>query len=199
MNTPAHVIFSLSLLGRTRAARFALPITAGALLPDVLMVLFYIYEKMLGVPEHIIWHQHYFLPHWQTVFDLPNSFPLIAIGAIIAWRIRSAAWICLFASMSVHCILDLLVHHDDGHRHFFPLSDFRFQSPVSYWDPAHYGGIVSVLEVLLVGAGVIYLWLAEQQKAAVVFPLTRLRQVVLLVTAIYAAFMVFAVFSWSAG
>ncbi len=49
--------------------------------------------------------------------------------------------------------MDLPVHHDDGHRHFFPLSDWRFASPVSYWDPEHYGRIVGTAEAVFVVAG----------------------------------------------
>ena len=52
--------------------------------------------------------------------------------------------------MVLHSLLDLPVHNDDAHRHFFPLSNYRFISPISYWDPNHYGGIVSVVELLLV-------------------------------------------------
>ena len=62
----------------------------------------------------------------------------------------------LFASIILHALEDLPVHHDDAHRHFLPLSDFRFESPVSYWDPNHYEGIVGALEIGLVLIASIY-------------------------------------------
>jgi len=37
--------------------------------------------------------------------------------------------------MALHALFDFPLHHDDGHRHFWPFSEFRFDSPVSYWDP----------------------------------------------------------------
>ncbi len=53
-------------------------------------------------------------------------------------------------SIICHCLLDLPVHHDDAHRHFFPLSNYRFISPFSYWDVNHYGRVVAAIELLLV-------------------------------------------------
>ena len=52
--------------------------------------------------------------------------------------------------MALHVPEDLFLHHDDGHRHFYPLSQWRYSSPVSYWDPNHYGKIVAPLEALAV-------------------------------------------------
>lgn len=54
------------------------------------------------------------------------------------------------ASMLLHVAVDLPLHGEDAHRHFYPLSDWRFVSPVSYWDPARYGRIVAPFELLLV-------------------------------------------------
>ena len=80
VNTPAHVVFSLSLLGHARAARYALAIAVGAVAPDLLIILFYGWEKLRDVPEQVIWEQHYYLPFWQGVFDTANSIPLIPIA-----------------------------------------------------------------------------------------------------------------------
>ena len=52
--------------------------------------------------------------------------------------------------MICHSLLDIPVHNDDAHRHFFPLTDYRFMSPLSYWDPNHYGRFVALFELLLV-------------------------------------------------
>lgn len=40
-----------------------------------------------------------------------------------------------------------------AHRHLFPLSDWRFASPVSYWDPAHHGDVFLAAEADLVALG----------------------------------------------
>ena len=48
--------------------------------------------------------------------------------------------------MALHAAADLLVHADDAHRHLWPLSDWRFASPVSYWDPRHHGAWFAPVE-----------------------------------------------------
>ena len=53
-------------------------------------------------------------------------------------------------SMICHSLLGLPVHNDDAHRHFFPFSNHRFISPLSYWDKNHYGAIVALIEMALV-------------------------------------------------
>jgi hypothetical protein len=64
----------------------------------------------------------------------------------------------LFASMVLHSLGDLPIHHDDAHRHFFPFSEYCFISPISYWDPRYHGTIVSLVEILMVSGGSVYLF-----------------------------------------
>lgn len=59
--------------------------------------------------------------------------------------------------MLLHHLGDLPLHHDDAHRHFFPLSNFRLISPVSYWDPQHYGTLVALVELAAVLVASAYL------------------------------------------
>jgi hypothetical protein len=63
----------------------------------------------------------------------------------------------LFASLLLHTVGDFLLHHTDAHRHFFPFSDWKFYSPISYWDPSHFGAAAAVIEGLVVLAGSLYL------------------------------------------
>ena len=63
--------------------------------------------------------------------------------------------------MALHCLTDLLVHREDAHAHFFPVSSWRFISPVSCWDPRHYGWVVGPLEVLLIVVGAAVLFRSE--------------------------------------
>lgn len=168
MNTPAHLLISIATLSRSsdRAtapgtaglpkdnanaqSTFLIPATIGAVLPDAPMFVFYGIEKLiLGSTESDIWSTRYFMPAWQDFFDLFNSIP-IAIGFFtVAFAMKNRFGCILFLSVLLHCILDLPVHHDDGHRHLWPLSDWRFASPISYWDPAHFGIFVAAFEVVL--------------------------------------------------
>jgi hypothetical protein len=159
MQTPGHVIINLGLLGRGDRPRWAWPIIAGALIPDLMMFWFYGWTKVVrDLPDSEIWSTTYFLEGWQNIFDLFNSIPLALMGlGIVIYCQRGAmhrhwtgpAAICL-VSIIFHCLQDLPLHHDDGHRHFWPLSNFRFASPVSYWDPNHHAIWGSLFEVVCV-------------------------------------------------
>lgn len=150
MNTPAHAIFNLALLSRKQQPQWNPLIIWGALIPDLAMFGFYFWLKtVIDVPESQIWRTEYYRPSWQLLFDFFNSIPLALIGMGVMIYAKRTGIALLFASILLHCLEDLPVHHDDAHRHFWPLSNFRFESPVSYWDPSHYGDIVSRLELVL--------------------------------------------------
>lgn len=154
MNTPAHVVLNLLILGGKKQSENNLTIVLGAILPDLPMFLFYFWEKFIrGTEEKLIWSVHYFDPNWQAFFDIFNSLPLIIIGGVVSYYRGAMGFVALFGSMALHALGDLPLHHDDGHHHFFPFSNWRFDSPVSYWDPRHYGNIVAPLEAIAVLVG----------------------------------------------
>ena len=158
MNTPAHLILSAVVLGRDRHRVHWLAIIAGALLPDLPMFGFYLYERLYaGQPEQLIWSVLYFDPAWQNFFDLFNSLPLVAVGLALAIYQKSGPARAFFLSMALHIAADLPVHREDAHAHFFPLTNWHFNSPLSYWDPAHFGMIVGGLEFMGVVVGSVLL------------------------------------------
>ena len=66
------------------------------------------------------------------------------------WHIITQSVICLFALSAVtHLLGDFPVHVSDAHPHFWPVSDWRFHSVVSYWDKNHYGSVFSLFEAAL--------------------------------------------------
>ncbi len=153
MNTPAHAVVNLLVLGRRERPRLLLPLTVGALLPDAPMLLFYAYYKAVGAAENFIWSTAYYDPGWQAFIDIFNSLPLIGLGLLLAHRAAMPRLAALFSSVALHALCDLPLHREDAHRHFFPLSDWRFESPVSYWDPRHGGAVFSLVESIFVVAG----------------------------------------------
>ena len=50
----------------------------------------------------------------------------------------------------LHAFADLLTHHDDARRQFWPITDWVFHSPVSHWDARYFGDVFAVFEVGLV-------------------------------------------------
>lgn len=180
MNTIAHLVFNLVTveqgrvcyawppfmgMDRDRARLPIIPTVWGSLIPDLPMVVFYAVEKLLrGQSEQYIWGTAYFLPHWTQFIALFNSLPLIGLGFLLCfWRKNRWGWLC-FSGMFLHVLGDLPLHHDDGHHHFLPLSHWRFESPVSYWDPDHFGGVVSVIEAIAVLIACLYLFQAYQSR-----------------------------------
>lgn len=158
MNTPAHAVINLLILSRDPSQRKTAAIVTGALIPDLVIILFYAWQLMLGTRESQIWSVEYHAPLWQAWIDSFNSIPLCLAAMLICWKLRQPLLMAFFASMLLHTFGDLPLHHDDGHRHFFPFSDWRFASPVSYWDPAHHGQWASLLEFVAVIAASIVLF-----------------------------------------
>ncbi|MDJ0631717.1 MAG: hypothetical protein QNJ34_00865 [Xenococcaceae cyanobacterium MO_188.B29] len=151
MNTPSHYILNLALLGKSIAPNDNIAITVGAILPDIPIFLFYLVAKFIyKLPESKIWSEAYYQTVWQNIIALSHSIPVALIGLIIFIYLDWQTGVVFCVSIICHCLLDLPVHHDDAHRHFFPLSNYRFISPFSYWDINHYGRVVAAIELLLV-------------------------------------------------
>ena len=168
MTTQSHAIINLALLsrqGKPYLHRYAL---IGAILPDLAMFIFFAVETFVRrTPQQELWSQRYFMPAWQNFFDIFNSIPFILLVLGLGYFLVKSEKITVLAwSMLIHCGFDFFLHNDDAHHHFFPLSDFAFQSPVSYWDAAHYGHIVAPIEVLATLAVSVYMFRRLQTRAS---------------------------------
>jgi hypothetical protein len=158
MNTPAHSILNLAILGRRPSLLLTWPILLGSWAPDAALFVFYGWAKLTGIPEAQIWQELYYDPLWQDFFAIGNSIPLALLGlGLAAWRCRRG-WMAFFASMLLHHFADLPLHHEDAHRHFWPLSDYRFISPVSYWDRDHFGIYGALFETGILIIASVALW-----------------------------------------
>ena len=190
MNTPAHAVLNALIVARDPSQNLLTPAVIGAILPDVPMVFFYVYQRIWAArPEFQIWGQLYFHASWQAFFDIFNSLPLVAVGGLLAWWIGSQRLGVFCMSMALHAVSDFLVHHNDAHRHFFPLTDWRFQSPVSYWDPRHHGDIFLLGESIftLVGAIILTYWYRE----------TSARFAFLGFAGVYGLYFIYALWMWA--
>ena len=87
-----------------------------------------------------------------------NSFVLFGVVfAVGIWR-KWPLLIVFGGAALIHITLDFPLHADDAHRHIWPLSDWRFVSSVSYWDPDANGLIGSALETLMSLGAAAILW-----------------------------------------
>ena len=160
MVTQSHVVLNIALLSKRDKPVLHLYAFIGAVLPDLPMFVFFAVETfILKTSQRELWSSRYFMEAWQTFFDLFNAVPLILIVLGMGYYLLHSERIVVFAwSMLLHCGFDLVTHHDDGHHHFFPLSDFVFESPISYWDRDHHAGIVAPIERLVMLAASVYLF-----------------------------------------
>ena len=173
MDTGAHIICNLVVQSRSSESRIFAAVLIGAILPDLPIMLFYAWESLvINSAESEIWSELYFLSGWQNFFDTFNSLPLIAVLLALGIYFKKQLISVLALSMALHVLLDLPFHHDDAHRHFFPFSDWRFFSPVSYWDPKYHGDIMHIVQIVIVIIGLVVLWLRHPgrlEKATLAF------------------------------
>lgn len=159
MNTPSHLIINLAILRRGQAPEATWPILLGAFAPDAALFGFYAWAKLVQrLPEAVIWTEAYYRQPWQDIFAVGNSIPLALAGLGGSVALHQPLAAAFFASMLLHHLCDLPLHHDDAHRHFWPLSDWRFISPVSYWDANHWGAVGALVELVILLGAVVVLW-----------------------------------------
>ncbi len=163
MNTPTHIIVNYALLSDASVSkREKWSVIIGGLLPDVVIFYMFFWALVTGLPQRTLWDETYFEPGWQLAIDIFNSFPIFIALGLLGWVIKKR-WLLLFSlSMCLHFVADFFTHADDAHRHFLPLSNFRYESPVSYWDRNFNGEVGGAIELALLVVGVTYLWTRVQ-------------------------------------
>ena len=158
MNTPAHLLLTAALYARptagaprpARQARINAAALAGSLIPDASLYVMVLWEARVNARTPAqIFGEDYRDPFWTTVFSVDNSIPLWAALLALGLALRLAPLAALAGAALLHCAVDLPLHHNDGRPHFQPFTGWIYESPVSYWDPAHYGDIVGPVEFAL--------------------------------------------------
>ena len=165
MNTPAHLIVAAAAFAHPErergdgAAKVTFAALFGAILPDLSLYLLFAWARFVqGRSPQQIFNIDYFSDAWQAVFAVDNSIPLWVLVLALAIALRSAIGVAFAGSGLLHLVTDFLLHNDDARRHLWPLSDWVFVSPVSYWDPAHYGHIAGPVEALMCFVLLAMLW-----------------------------------------
>lgn len=163
MNTPTHTLLALALLSRRRQPKRNAAVIAGSLIPDLAIFLWAPYQSLVnGVSGEEMWRELYFQAPMQNLIAWFNSVPIYMGLAIIGLFARGTVWgklLLVFAAAAlIHIATDLPVHAEDAYRHFWPITDWRFFSPLSYWDSNHHARWVGTVEVLLAGGCIALLW-----------------------------------------
>ena len=144
MNTPAHLIFGLAAFGRPGDPRVTAGALLGSALPDLsLYGMAGVSLYVLDIPARTVFRELYYSDAWQTVFAMDNSF--LVWGFLLALAIwLGGPWaVALCGAALLHLAFDFPLHNEDARRHFWPLTDWVWRSPLSYWDDDHHGAIVA--------------------------------------------------------
>ncbi|MEM1236656.1 MAG: cobalamin biosynthesis protein CobQ [Pseudomonadota bacterium] len=131
----------------------------GAIIPDASLYVLAGWELFVkGTPDSVVFGQMYFSDEWQQIFAIDNSFVLWGLALCAALYFRSA-WALAFTGAAIlHIAFDFPLHNEDARMHFWPLSDWKFYSPISYWDSSSGGQFVGVIELALVLIMTVYLF-----------------------------------------
>lgn len=151
MNTPSHMLIGAAVFPRPLVPSILVAALAGGLAPDLPMFAMVLWAiRVVGVPEHEVFSTLFFSETWQSVFAIDHSFFIWGgLLGLAVWR-RQIILRAFAGAGLLHALADFLTHHDDARRQFWPVSDWVFRSPVSYWDARFYGNVFGLFEVALV-------------------------------------------------
>ena len=163
MNTPTHALVALAALSKQGEPKRNWAILIGALIPDLVIFIWAPWQRWaMGRDWSAIWDTHYFEPPMQTAIAGFNSIPIFVTLLLIGcWqRHRAAGTLLIVFALAalLHIALDAPFHGHDAYRHLWPISEWRFYSPISYWEIDLHARWVSLVEALIVLISVIVLW-----------------------------------------
>jgi membrane-bound metal-dependent hydrolase YbcI (DUF457 family) len=97
--------------------------------------------------------------------------PALLLGLYAALRLgrRDARGILLWflIGWAGHTVVDFLTHAEDTRPLFWPLSGWEWSSPVSYWDPDHYGRIFFLVNHVVLLLTISLLFVRRLRRKAV--------------------------------
>lgn len=165
MNIQSHAILTTVLIRMglrdkvSSIKQLNLLLVTGAMLPDLPLVGFFFWYSFFDPHSQVeIWNQCYYYPEWQLAINAFHSFTIWGLLALVLWWLRKLPAALFSLAALLASAEDFLLHNDDAHAHFWPLGDYRFSSPVSYWDPEFHGAVASVSEILVVLLAALWLW-----------------------------------------
>ena len=137
MNTPAHLILGAAAFADPADRRRTWGAILGAFAPDLsLYVMAGVAIWILGISPQQVFGTLYYSTAWQGVFAVDNSFVLWGIGLALALWAGSGWAVAFTGAALLHLATDLPLHGHDARMHFWPVTDWKFHSPLSYWEGA---------------------------------------------------------------
>ena len=167
MNTPAHLIIAAAAFAKPSNPKVTWAALAGGFIPDLSLYALAGWSMFVeGNSARYVFDTQYFSELWQSIFAIDNSF--ILWGIVIALGIylkKNWLW-ALGGAGFLHLCCDFPLHHDDARQHFWPITEWVFISPLSYWDHNHHGQLIGMLELGLCAILLVILWRRFSSKIA---------------------------------
>lgn len=175
MRTPSHFLITVALAnhyqGQGKIHQTALLL--GSVMPDLPLLLlsgtraFYLLfsegRPITNIHSFMFDELYFNNPWWMSAHNLFHAPILLLTGLALTYQARAAKglrfWLFwFFAGCLLHTLLDIPTHATDGPLLLFPFNwEWRFHSPVSYWEPDSFGHVFTVFEYVLDGIIVVYL------------------------------------------
>ena len=194
MQTPSHFLLTAVLAQKAPTTRYAPHLSAlliGSVLPDIPLLLltlgyeiYYRWFAILPTSGSIMEYLHFDLFFTDPVWIISHNFfhSLVVNGVLLGvgyWGIRrkwqgSRPLFWLSLSTLFHTLIDIFTHHSDGPLLFFPLNwNYRFASPISYWEKAYYGRPFTIFEYtldILLLAYIVWIWRKKKRLTTLQTP-----------------------------
>ena len=165
MNLYEHFFWNYALFYRKS---WAWKVAVGGIFPDLIYMVAFI-PKIFFYRSFIEWMHD---PLWDTLW---NSFIARGAHSFVVWGAFAILFLVIMnketfrqaspflLGWGLHIGFDALTHVSDGYALFYPLSDYRFPSPVSYWERAYHAReFFWVSHILMIG--LLLLWLGLKLK-----------------------------------
>jgi len=176
VRTPSHFILTAALAraGKKRVIMAKTACLVGSVAPDVPLFLlssgtaFYLFltkgRPLTGAHAFMFNDLFYHDPLWIVTHNSLHAPLVLTLGLVLSWSQRRSIGtrghgLFWFFTAAV-------THASDGPLLLFPFDwALRFHSPVSYWEPGFYPGVVTFVEYGLDLAALVYLsatWLRRR-------------------------------------
>jgi len=122
-----------------------LPAVLGSVTPDLPALGRSASALAIGIPRAEVPRFAYRLEPWRHVhLALHAVWPPAVLWALMP---RGSAVRAFAGGWFGHVAVDFLTHNKDAWPALHPFSDWRWRSPVSYWDPEHHGQVFTALDL----------------------------------------------------
>ncbi len=139
----------------------------GGIMPDLVYLAIFL-PKLFTYKSFGEWMRD---PLWDAAWNSlaaksAHSFVIWGLTFLLLWLLfrKQSLWEHTFPvaiGWGLHVAADALTHVSDSYPIFYPLSAYRFPSPVSYWERAYYAREYFMISHSLM-AGILLFWLVRR-------------------------------------